>query len=54
LDENYDNDFDVNAFLAEAHSCVNNYDKGGVVVPFVSYLDSESTWIEYRDDDGKR
>jgi Ion channel len=55
LDENYDNDFDVNAFVGFVggfHSCVVNYDKGGLAIPFVSDLDSESTWIEYGDDDG--
>lgn len=54
--ENYDNDFDSKAFLVMspailAHSCVVSYERGGVAVPFMTSFESDSTWIEYTDDD---
>ena len=50
-DENYDNDFDVRAFTTEpSYSCVINYDD--ISSPFITSLNSESTWIVYDDEDG--
>lgn len=50
VDENYDNDFDVEAFSTESYSCVVNYND--ITVPYVSSLDSESTWISYDEQGG--
>lgn len=51
MNDNYDNDFDVSAFAVVSHqSCVLEYDQTGLVYPFMSPLESESTWIEYGDD----
>jgi len=49
-DENYDNDFDVDAFSVERYSCVVNYDD--ISSPYLSSLDSESTWLVYDDENG--
>lgn len=51
IDENYDNDFDVDAFSMEgSYSCVVDYEN--MSSPYVSSLDSESTWLSYDDQGG--